>query len=136
MSSELNITNGMSGEDPGRNEANLSSAKGRQVGPASWPVVDRTGGLSHRECGTEPIGQGRWRFPKRSQFAKVSAVGAMAWVLTKRSQFQGNPGGASRANGTRVFAKRSQFRASGCGWGRALGRARRRKNNSQARALE
>src|ERR1035441_593466 len=62
MSSELNITNGMSGEDPGRNEANLSSAKGRQVGPASWPVVDRTGGLSHRECGTKPICEGKCRW--------------------------------------------------------------------------
>jgi hypothetical protein len=84
-------------------------AKPRQVGPASWPVVDRPGGLSYWHCGTKPIRR-RWRFPKRSQFAKVSAVRAMAWGVDQRSQFQGNPGGGRGANGMRVFAKRSQFR--------------------------
>src|ERR1035441_2416719 len=35
-----------------------------------------------------PLGRGRWRFPERSQFEKLSAEGTMAGVLTKRSQFR------------------------------------------------
>src|ERR1039458_785272 len=137
MSSELNITNGMSGEDPGRNEANLSSAKGRQVGPASWPVVDRTGGLSHGECGTKPIGRGRWRFPKRSQFAKVSAVGQWLGALTKRSQFQGNPRGARGTNGMGFLAKRSKFRIlSWCESGGGLGGGQTMKKRWSAARLK
>ncbi len=49
-------------------------AKPLQVGPPSWPVVDRPGGLSHWHCGTKPIGRGNGDFPKRSQFAKLSGV--------------------------------------------------------------
>src|ERR1035438_9822403 len=51
-------------------------------------------------CGTKPIGR-RSRFPKRTQFEKVSAKEAMAWAVAKPSRFQGNPGGGSEANGDR-----------------------------------
>jgi hypothetical protein len=61
----------------------------RPATPAFQPAADRPGGLSHGQCGTKPIGRGRWQFPKRSQFAKLSAVGAMAWGIDQTKPISG-----------------------------------------------
>src|ERR1035441_2958827 len=68
-------------------------AKPLPAGPASWPVVDRPGGLPHGPRGTKPIGRRRLLLPKRTQFAKVSAVGAKAWGFDQTKPISGESRG-------------------------------------------